>query len=474
MLSSAVTASAAAFNPAMGSVSMQLGPAVTFLMCALGLRLGLWINRPEIHDPESFRRRTGLFFREMFGSSDPQQIHLSDGGHFENLGLYELVRRHCRYIIASDCGADPAVAFDDLANAIRRIREDFGVEIELDVRPLKPGTDGLARQHMAVGTIHYDQLNPKHSDKGILLYFKPNLTGDEPSDVRQYSTRNSEFPNETTVDQFYDEAQWESYRRLGEHAAKSALRFLETYRVGVLTRDEVFAQARREWYPTPPDFNVRFVEFSARFADLEEKLRTAPGIFVAEMYPELNMPPQPTLTPLGMRSVFSLLVEMIQFMEDLYIGCHFEETRGHPLNAGWMNLFARWTVGTTFRLWWPFLRAVYSPKFRAFLEREFTILTPHTLTISGPSATIPAGLAATWWLRLGRMLNPPNHQVYEYVLSYQPNPAQSPQNWQVAFAVVKGRNRQTLARWDDSDFFIPPSLWGSGIGTRFLAELCIS
>ena len=340
MLSSAVTASAAAFNPAMGSVSKQLGPAVTFLMCALGLRLGLWINRPNVENPGRLRRRAGLFYRELFGLSDPQQIHLSDGAHFENLGLYELVRRHCRYIIASDCGADPNVAFDDLANAMRRIREDFGVEIELDTRPLKPGPDGLARQHMVVGTIHYDRLEPSRSDKGIFLYFKPNLTGDEPNDVRQYATRNSDFPNETTVDQFYDEAQWESYRRLGEHAARSALRFLESHRSAVLLRDQFFVQARREWYPTPDNLADQFIKFSERFAALEERLRSAPAGFLDEIYPELNQPEPPVLTPVQKRSVFALLVQMIQLMEDLYIGCNFDETRGHPLNAGWMNLFA--------------------------------------------------------------------------------------------------------------------------------------
>ena len=72
-----------------------------------------------------------------------RDVHLSDGAHFENLGLYELVRRHCRYVILSDCTADPEVAFDDLGNAFRRIREDFGVEIEIDIDPLRPGPDGF-------------------------------------------------------------------------------------------------------------------------------------------------------------------------------------------------------------------------------------------------------------------------------------------------------------------------------------------
>jgi hypothetical protein len=147
----------------------------------------------------------------------PCDVHLSDGGHFENLGLYELVRRHCRFIIVSDCGADPEYKFDDLGAALRRIRTDFGVEIDIDISPLIPGPNGRATQHMAVGTIYYDQA----SDLGILLLFKPNLLGEEPDDVQQYRRRNTAFPQEPTGDQFYDEAQWESYRRLGEHAARS-------------------------------------------------------------------------------------------------------------------------------------------------------------------------------------------------------------------------------------------------------------
>jgi hypothetical protein len=150
-------------------------------------------------------------------------VHLSDGGHFENLGLYELVRRHCRRIIVSDAGEDPTEAFHDLANAIRRIREDFGVEIAIDVAPLRHGSDGFAKQHVTVGTIHYDGLNGQ--DKGQLLYFKPNLVGEEPLDIMRYRALHPAFPHEGTVDQFYDEAQWESYRRLGEHAVYVGLGF---------------------------------------------------------------------------------------------------------------------------------------------------------------------------------------------------------------------------------------------------------
>ena len=129
-LSAALTASAAAFNSQMGRVSMDLGPSVGFLMSALNLRLGLWVPHPNNRFRGSYFFPGRFFLWELLGISrtDGSNLHLSDGNHFENFGVYELVRRHCRYIMVSDCGADREVAFDDLANVLRRVREDFGVD----------------------------------------------------------------------------------------------------------------------------------------------------------------------------------------------------------------------------------------------------------------------------------------------------------------------------------------------------------
>ena len=223
-LGSALTASAAAFNPNMGAASMRVGPAVSFLMTALNLRLGLWVRNPRLR-AETVRAHLlpgRLFYKEMAACTDTasSDLHLSDGAHFDNTALYELVRRHCRYIIMSDCTADPEVAFDDFGSTARRIREDLGAEIEIDLNPLKPGADGFSRQHAVVGTIDYGWF-----DKGTLVYIKPSLTGTEPADIRQYKSRNQAFPHEGTGDQFYDEAQWESYRRLGVQTAREVFRF---------------------------------------------------------------------------------------------------------------------------------------------------------------------------------------------------------------------------------------------------------
>ena len=168
----------------------------------------------------------GLFalLAELFGSTDDRSryVYLSDGGHFENLALYELIRRRCRLIVASDAGSDPETRFEDLGNAVRKAYTDFGVEIEIDPTPIKKDPEtGLSRSHCAVGTIRYDKLDG--GPPGLLIYLKTSRTGDEPVDVRSYAAENEEFPHQSTADQWFSESQFESYRKLGEHVAVTTL-----------------------------------------------------------------------------------------------------------------------------------------------------------------------------------------------------------------------------------------------------------
>jgi hypothetical protein len=153
--------------------------------------------------------------QEMFGQTTDRNpyVYLSDGGHFENLGLYEMVRRRCRLIVVSDAGCDPTYRFDDLANAIRKVRLDFGVEIDF------PGGLDIAgptvcRSRVAVGRIAYSTLDSAATD-GVLLYLKAALCGDEPVDVANYAAAHPLFPHQPTTNQWFEEAQFESYRRLG-------------------------------------------------------------------------------------------------------------------------------------------------------------------------------------------------------------------------------------------------------------------
>ncbi|MGH9720699.1 MAG: hypothetical protein ACRD8O_10840, partial [Bryobacteraceae bacterium] len=168
----------------------------------------------------------------LFGLSNDKRryVSLSDGGHFENLGIYELVRRRCALIIACDAEEDAEQHFQGLGSAIRKCRTDFGVEIDVDIEPLrKLDSTRRSRAHCAVGTICYPETDPLTGRRitGTLFYVKSSLTGDEPEDVLEYESYQPAFPHQSTADQFFDESQFESYRRLGYHIAERNFHLLE-------------------------------------------------------------------------------------------------------------------------------------------------------------------------------------------------------------------------------------------------------
>lgn len=496
-LGGAVTASAAAFNSNMGNVSMSVGPVVAFLMSALNLRLGLWVPNPTYTKPRAWRLLPGtLFFHEMFAltvaDATKPEIHLSDGAHFENLALYELVRRHCRYIVVSDCGEDPSVAFDDFGNAARRIREDFGVHIDVDLSALRPDANRRSRQHAVVGTINYTDF-----DKGILLYVKPTLTGDEPPDVLQHAARNQQFPHEPTSDQFYDEAQWESYRKLGEHTACTVLGFVDRYRSSTAPpADWIFTTARQEWYPTPPDLPKRVLEMTERFGSAESDLQREGAVaMLYEVFPEVDQlckPASHRAASAGDEAKdeaakdkanainLACILRVTQLMEDVWISCQLDSFWNHPLNLGWVNSFARWTSAPTFRMWWPLLGPMYGAEFQRFMAERFPVLDHDGAQggmVSGPHREIPAGLAAQWWHE--RHVPPPetrdqnqvSKSVYSYTMNLRKPGDPQPTPVQVGLLLVREvKDATPIWTWSSDDFFVPPSLWGAGIGGAFLGQ----
>lgn len=214
-LGSAMSISGAAASPLSG---YHTSAPLAALMTIFNVRLGQWLGNPG--DTEAWKSSSPKFgarylLKELTATAntDAKFLYLSDGGHFENLGLYELVRRGCRLIVATDAGCDPDYAFDDLANALRKCSIDLGAAIEINVDSLRPG-DGFkhTQAHHAVGLIHYADGN-----EGVLLYIKASLTGGEAPDVLNYATNHKAFPHDTTADQAFDEDQFESYRKLGFH-----------------------------------------------------------------------------------------------------------------------------------------------------------------------------------------------------------------------------------------------------------------
>ena len=192
---------------------------LTFLMTLLNVRQGYWIQNPKFAPSKKKPAWYYYMFREMFGSGLSEEdayIHLSDGGHFENLGIYELIRRRCRYIIASDASADPGWNFGDLARAIELIRVDFAAQVTLDIEPLRPqGEERISQRPFVLGDITYND-----GSKGQLLYVKTAYISGLPADVFGYRRENPEFPDQSTADQFFDERQFEAYRELGYQVGK--------------------------------------------------------------------------------------------------------------------------------------------------------------------------------------------------------------------------------------------------------------
>jgi hypothetical protein len=238
-LASAMAASGAALNPNAGGAGR--GPtrdrALSFVLRMLNARLGYWVLNPR-SDTRLVSRPKFLWpgIPALFGYGFRESslfLELSDGGHYENLGVYELVRRRCRLIIAVDAGADPKFQFDDLANLIERVRVDFGVKIAVtsdDLRPLLPGSDptaespGEGRPACAErGWLYADVLYPDGKAPGKLIYLTTTFTKGLPADLYGYKLAHPKFPDEPTSDQFFDEQQFEAYRELGYQIAADML-----------------------------------------------------------------------------------------------------------------------------------------------------------------------------------------------------------------------------------------------------------
>ncbi len=213
-LASAMAISGAATNPQYG---FRTNPALAFLMALLNVRLGVWGQNPRMPFVQSGLARRLLrlwpyyLALELLAQSNEERwfLSLSDGGHIENLGVYELLRRRCRFILASDAGADPRRTFEDLGDLIRKARIDLGVQIRLDPSDLVPDAAGFSKEHVVSGQILYPE------GEGTLLYVKTSVLASDSEDLRQYNREHAAFPHETTADQFFAEGQFESYRELG-------------------------------------------------------------------------------------------------------------------------------------------------------------------------------------------------------------------------------------------------------------------
>jgi hypothetical protein len=225
----ALTISGAAAASGIGSGTFF---AQAFATVVFNLRLGYWMPNPL--KPGSTSNAFGKswsfwpkwLWREITLGTDERHsmVNLSDGGHTgDNVGLYPLLQRRCKLIIACDAECDPGLTFGSFTEAMRHAYIDLGIDIDIDLTMLRPNREtGMSRSHCAVGLIHYPPDDRGVRLVGYLVYLKNSMTGDEPEPVLNYKSNNPAFPHESTADQFFDDAQFESYRALGVHIAEHA------------------------------------------------------------------------------------------------------------------------------------------------------------------------------------------------------------------------------------------------------------
>jgi hypothetical protein len=238
----AMAISGAAVSPHMGYQSSR---SLSFFMTTLNLRLGWWLPNPwvlgDARPRRVLRNRPFTLCRELFGFSDDtaEDIYLSDGGHFENLGVYELIRRRCRVIIAVDAGQDRDLSCQSLASAVEKCRVDFGVDIVFGRGSIPVGDkDGDDEgKPWALGQIEYSKA--RLGPDGIIVYVKASGGIPLPWDVESYGKRHASFPQESTMNQWFSETRFESYRALGEHIIRATIRQVQDESGADLLRDSL-------------------------------------------------------------------------------------------------------------------------------------------------------------------------------------------------------------------------------------------
>jgi hypothetical protein len=389
--------SGAAANPNWG---YHTSAAVAFLLTLFDVRLGWWIGNSRREKPS---QKIGPSYAlqpllsELFAQTDERSrfLNLSDGGHFENLGLYELIRRRCRYIIVGDGEQDTQMTFESLGGAIRKCRIDFGVTIDLNPRPMSL-TNGFSSTHCVVGKITYAKTSdPNANRNGWILYLKSSMTGDEPEDIAQYKSAHVDFPQETTGNQFFTESQFESYRRLGLHVVESTFanatgcgcnggsltEFQNTMNVEPGSgnwMEHLFQCLEQQWYP-PTDVSETVKSHHAEaYTTLLNRLSADPDLryldaqIICAVDANLSkaaplQPPEADREKIE-RKAFFYCLELIQLIENVWgdLRLYEEGNRNNPKNGGWLNIFRFWARQPIFRSTWERAAYTFDPLFQQF------------------------------------------------------------------------------------------------------------
>ncbi|MDM9628510.1 hypothetical protein QTL95_21670 [Rhizobium sp. S152] len=239
-VASAMAASGAAANAHAGYIGTGLTRTslISAVMSFFNLRLGLWVGNPNAGESRSFwRQRSATYLRPglasgIFGKGynrGSRFLELSDGGHFENLGLYELVRRKVSLAMVVDAEQDETISLSSLVSAVSRVKEDFGVVIHFEdsIGPALligqesrqyPAGVKIAKSPFIVGEIRYPD-----KKVGVIVYIKATMMAGLDFATDGYRASNPAFPHQSTIDQFFEPTQFEAYRDLGRKSAKDAI-----------------------------------------------------------------------------------------------------------------------------------------------------------------------------------------------------------------------------------------------------------
>jgi hypothetical protein len=395
-IGTAMGISGAAANPDGG---YHTSAPLAFLMTIFDVRLGWWVGNPKRDGPSG---RPGPLYAlvsllsELFAQTDwhSNYLNLSDGGHFENLGLYELVKRRCRYIIVCDGEEDHDLNFESLGGAIRKCRADFGVEIDLDPKMIHAEAKP-SRMHCVVGTVTYpeaaatdDNTDPCGGQakpsvgpvQGWILYLKASLTGDEPEDVMQYHATHAIFPHEPTANQFFTESQFESYRRLGLHVVESVFEGVEQDLLKLQTGKThdnlttLFRKLCQQWYPPTTVADGVSTRHTQAYAELMKRLSDDSELTYLDQQIIPRMEKDgPNTTPDDeniRRKAKFFCMDLMQLMENVWADLHLYDRadRENPKNGGWMRIFQYWAAQPIFEDTWKDTRPTYNDLFQKFYE----------------------------------------------------------------------------------------------------------
>lgn len=353
MLGQAVAISGAAASPNMG---YNTSPLVAFLLTMFNVRLGWWFPNPGKPQWDRGGLSFSLYYliKELFGLADETDrfVNVSDGGHFENLGVYELVRRRCKVIVASDAECDDALTFGSLGNLVRICETDFGAKIDIDVSAIRKQKEGHSLAHCTVGKITYS-----NGSLGYLIYLKASVTGDEDVGVAQYRSQHPSFPHETTADQFFTESQFESYRRLGQHVVRHALRGIQPSSHPVTVAEKLYDV----WAPAGLSGDT-FIKHARALDGIWERFRQSPNL--NRLMSELMG--GPTTAASATREETCACLELIQLMENVFLDLRLDDYWEHPDNRGWGMLFMAWARSGIFRAVWKQTRSSFGIRFEYF------------------------------------------------------------------------------------------------------------